>query len=82
MPKTAVQLWEEVLQRALKDVKDGPTEQEIQDYIYCTRKDAEEWLASDAEGPGTFVWVCDMLGLSPSAVRKKCLGGKDRGPNA
>ena len=34
------------------------------------RRDAVLWVASDVEEVGSFVFVCDVLSLSPSAVRR------------
>ena len=64
-------IWEEVLCKALQDYARGPDEQEIQDYIFCAQEDAEQWLMSESIAPGSFIWVCNMLGLEPSAVRKQ-----------
>ena len=67
---TALDLWQKVLERAIADATRGPTEAELQDYIFCTKMDATMWLNSDATTPGSFRWVCDMHGLEPSSVRK------------
>jgi len=39
------------------------------------RRDALAWLQSDEEGPLTFLWYCDVLGLDAGAVRARVLSG-------
>lgn len=64
-------LWQTILERALADYARGPDDQEIKDYIFCAQEDAERWLMSEGNKPGSFVWVCDMLGLEHTAVRRR-----------
>jgi len=33
------------------------------------------WLASKAEGRGSFLWFCEQLDLEPDAVREAIAGG-------
>ena len=35
------------------------------------RKEAREWLLDDRMWTGSYVWVCELLGLEPSYVRRK-----------
>ena len=65
------ELWGQVLKRALFEYKLGPSAQELQDYIFCTKENAERWLKSNAETPGSFMWVCEVLAINPSAVRRE-----------
>ena len=65
------ELWGQVLKRALLEYKLGPSARDLQDYVFCTRENAEQWLKSDAETPGSFLWVCELLELTPSAVRRE-----------
>ena len=30
---------------------------------------AKRWIYRDTSGPGTFIWVCEVLGLDPERVR-------------
>lgn len=76
MSRSILDLWEEVLKKALADAKDGPGKQEVKDYVYCTKENAKEWIKSDSEEPGSFIWVCELLELSPSAVRREIFGRK------
>ena len=63
-------IWEAVLTSAMSDLN-GPSEQEIRDYIFCVKEDARQWFNSDSEETGSFLWVCFTLGLDPSAVRRR-----------
>jgi hypothetical protein len=73
---STLELWKEVLKRALKDIKTGPDKKELDDYIYCTKKNAEDWIRSDVETPGSFIWVCELVSLEPTAVRREIFGRK------
>ena len=57
-----VNLWYEVIDRALKDLKHKD------DLI---RVSAESWLS---EKNGGFEWVCDHVGVEADSIRKKVLG--------
>lgn len=71
-------LWLEVLERSLSDALEGPGAQELRDYVFCVRRDAEEWLLSDNDEPGAFLWVCHRLGIDARAVRGKYRERKER----
>jgi hypothetical protein len=34
-------------------------------------KNARAWFLSSNRNPGSFIWVCDHLGLEPTAVRRR-----------
>ena len=72
--KSILELWKEVLKKALKDAKQGPDDREVKDYIFCTKENAKDWITGNSESPGSFIWVCDLLDLSPSAVRREIIG--------
>ena len=39
-----------------------------------TQRDAEAWLfKSSYRGPGSLLWICDLLGLNANEIRKKAL---------
>lgn len=42
-------------------------------------RDARDWFASHAEYPFTFVWCCEVLGLSPTAAREAALKPRQSG---
>ena len=42
------------------------------------RRDARQWIASDATGPNTFIWFCELLGLAPEPLRAGALYGPRR----
>ena len=63
--------WAAVLTLSIEDAAKGPTEQELADYTKVRIEDARAWFDSDSEEPGTFLWVCNMLGLEAAGVRKE-----------
>lgn len=73
-------MWQAVLEQAMKDIVDGPSEWEFRgarlsadqrdEQEQALRLAAEEWVADDRNEPRRFVWVCDMLSLEPTAVRR------------
>lgn len=56
-------LWASVLQMAGRDL------------IAPWGAEARAWFASEVVAPGSFVWVCQMLGLEPSALRRQLVVG-------
>lgn len=66
-------VWAAVLHLSIEDATRGPSEQELKDYSACRREDARTWILSSAEGPGTFLWTCELLGLNAAEVREKVL---------
>ena len=62
-------LWGAVLIQAIKDLAGFSTDDEqerrrLQHY-------AALWFASDSQDPGSFIWICDGLRLSPSWIRRR-----------
>ncbi|MEO5340384.1 MAG: hypothetical protein H7837_07705 [Magnetococcus sp. MYC-9] len=53
-----IDLWASVIQQALADL-DNPR----------YRREAEGWLESDSLEPGSFLFICDALGLEPDRIR-------------
>lgn len=53
-------LWSSVLQLAIQDLS-GPA---------LVAKPARAWLTSRDTSLGSLIWICDQLGLDPSAVRQ------------
>lgn len=73
-------MWQAVLEQAMKDIVDGPaawefrgahlSEDAVHEQRQALRLAAEEWVADERNEPRRFVWVCDMLSLEPTAVRR------------
>lgn len=74
----APQIWAAVLEQAVNDVLHGPPEWETREmnasqlWAYSTeiRNAAQCWIDDESNEPRRFVWVCEQLDLSPSAVRR------------
>ena len=54
-------LWIAVFYQALKDLTLSETTYE---------RDARAWFLSCNQNAGSFIWVCQYLGIDPSAVRR------------
>lgn len=72
---TCRQLWAEVLRVAVADARGegympNGTRQVAAAIRTVTRDRAREWLTSDEQQVGSFLWICSLLELEPSAVRK------------
>ena len=70
-------LWSAVLLTAvndtrLRDVQYKKKSESPSEY----RKWAKAWIRCDWDGPCTFNWVCDMLEVSPEALRQYALEHK------
>lgn len=73
-----VAIWTAVLKQAVADILEGPSMTETRDmtledarqYRFALRAAAEHWVEDEANEPRRFVWVCEQLGLEPSAVRR------------
>lgn len=61
--------WAGVLERRF--VAAVKTEAEWLAGAKAARDQAITWLVSDDTAPGSFRWVCDLLGLEPDAVRRE-----------
>jgi hypothetical protein len=73
-------LWAAVLEQAIKDIVEEPKPGEIGQKLTWAEFEklrgdlkaaAAEWVADEENEPRRFVWVCDQLGLDPSAVRNE-----------
>jgi hypothetical protein len=72
-------LWKAVLDQAMRDAVDGPSQSECRhmtlneaaEYRAAVMVAAEEWLADTLNEPRRFEWVCEQLSLEPSAVRRE-----------
>jgi len=53
-------LWVEVLKEALLDLTKGDD----------ARHRAERWFQSSDEHIGSFLWLCNTIGLNPTAIRR------------
>lgn len=79
------EIWAAVLKQAVDDAINGPSLVETAGHFAARneawsvegkrrfeleiRGAAEDWIADDANEPRRFVWVCEQLGVEPSAVR-------------
>lgn len=71
------ELWAAVLKQAIEDAVVGPSQSECRflslneavEFRHAVRVAAEEWIADEENEPRRFVWVCDQLGMDPTAVR-------------
>lgn len=71
-------VWTQVLKQAVADILDGPAQWETRGLdLHAQRKlglemreAAEHWVADEENEPRRFVWVCEQLGLDPTAVRR------------
>ena len=55
-------LWQRSLELALEDIRTGSE---------LKRRRAREWVESNEQHVGSFLFVCQVLGISPSWTRKK-----------
>lgn len=73
-----VAIWQSVLVQAIEDILYGPslhetrgmTLNEMKQFGLSLRAAAEHWVEDEVNEPRRFVWVCEQLGLEPSAVRR------------
>jgi hypothetical protein len=56
-----VSLWYQVLSTGLDDLHGSDRE----------REDAEAWFKAETDGIASFLWVCEVLGISASAIRRR-----------
>lgn len=71
-------IWRAVLAQAIEDARNGPSLYEmkglsLQEMVHMRNEyqvAARCWIDDDANEPRRFVWVCELLGLDPDAVRK------------
>ena len=55
-------LWLAVINQALDDLT--ATERPL-------KRSARAWFLSSNRNAGSFIWVCDLVGLEPTAVRRR-----------
>lgn len=75
------ELWAAVLEQAIRDAVEGPSQFECRHLLPDLRATkefrldimvaAQEWIADEEDEPRRFVWVCGQLGLNPDAVRRR-----------
>lgn len=73
-----VAIWRSVLEQAIRDIVEGPAQWEMRDLDMNARRKlalefrtaAEHWVEDEVNEPRRFVWVCEQLGMDPSAVRR------------
>lgn len=71
-------IWTSVLKQAVDDILYGPTLaetrgmtlEEMKKFRLEIRAAAEHWVEDEKNEPRRFLWVCEQLGLEPSAVRR------------
>ncbi len=74
-----VHTWAAVLKQAIDDILVGPAACELRGMDLEAarvlqlemRAAAEHWIEDEANEPRRFVWVCEQIGLEPSAVRRE-----------
>lgn len=57
-------LWEHVLLRALRDLRSSAPR---------IRSEAREWIESERDTVGSFLWVCATIGIDPTDFRRRVL---------
>ncbi len=80
----AFELWEAVLLQAIEDFhcKPGRGFETLTDginvrwrtnstEIHRNKRSAAAWFTSSREDTGSFLWICDLLGLNADRVRAK-----------
>ena len=65
-------LWTAVLIQAIKDLA-GFTLVDSEHDRERLKRFARLWFASDNHDLGSFLWICDELGLSPSWLRRRMM---------
>jgi hypothetical protein len=62
-------LWQSVLWIAIEDAR-GKVKMIQRHQKEILRRDAMAWLNSPKRDVGDFLWICDLLNLSPQKVRR------------
>lgn len=68
---SARDMWGRVLESAVHVAVHGISESEARDLIHTEEALTEEWLWSDSEAPGSFLWVCEVLEVNPHELRRR-----------
>ena len=66
----AQHLWARVLEESTRDYTQGLSEETVRDYKAFHREQARDWIYSESEEPGSFLWVCEHLSLNPQRWRE------------
>jgi hypothetical protein len=64
-----------ILERATLDAC-GLVTAESGDSKARIKAEARAWIASDIDAPWSFAWVCDLLGISASPIRRALLANR------
>jgi hypothetical protein len=67
-------LWSDVLRLAFEDARGGLLGVSPRYGDRAVATDALQWFRSEVDEVGSFVWICDLLGLDPDAVRASLKG--------
>lgn len=68
LPVGVFRLWAAVLERGLTDWRESRTIESAAARLRVA--ELATWLGTARHAPGTFLWICDVLGLEPDAVRR------------
>lgn len=72
-------LWAAVLQQAVADAGGRKPKGNTRNDRRVVMDSARYWFARKGRGVGSFLWVCEALGLDPDALRPKIRGAWDAG---
>lgn len=72
---TAFELAIEDWRRCLRDVSPAALNSVAVNRTSRVRAELEAWFASDEDGPKSFQWYCDVLGLDAGALRTRLADG-------
>lgn len=61
-------LWAAVLRLAVEDAKRPEGRYQKENSV---RNTARRWIADSIDRVGSFVWICDLIGISPQRVRTR-----------
>lgn len=75
---SAVDLWIRQVQSACLDYVYGVSDEQVRLWKKEQRDAAEEWLFSESREPGSFLWVCDNLGVNPMDLRARVKTARNR----
>lgn len=70
-------LWAAVLEQSILDIRDGKKKYKSKANQRDARIHADQakaWFLSGRLAPGSFVWICNALDITPSKVRDRIFG--------
>jgi hypothetical protein len=73
--RSCMALWAAVLIRAYDDYWGKLTNWGEYNRERRVVDEARRWFTSDRKGVSSFLWVCEVLGLDPEAIRKRIAQG-------